>query len=133
MRKNILKIFSLLALLSFSTASCSVNMAASGKMKPNLDKVKVGDTRDFVIQQLGKPAVVKEDESSPSDVFYFKSGMPLFRYCRAFIYAALDVGTFGLWELLGMPLEGFIQNKDSVTVTYDKDKTVSDIETINEY
>ena len=110
-----------------SVSGCSVNMAASGKVKPHIEAVVAGEDRTEVLKNLGKPAIVEQTSYGLRETFYVKRGNPVLRYGRAFVYIILDLGTLGLWELLGTPLEEFIQNKNSITVTYDENNKVIDI------
>ena len=45
-------------------------------------------------------------------------------YARAGAYGFLDVGTFGLWELVGTPLEKFIQQDQTITIYYDSNEQI---------
>lgn len=113
-------------------SGCSVRMAASGKPKPLLNQVRTGQTRSQVIQMLGEPQTVNYDGGIREDIFYLQRGYPAWRYTRAVLYTFLDAGTIGLWELIGTPLEEFIQSKNVVTIEYDLNDEVQSVTTYRE-
>lgn len=117
-------VFVLLAALAVSSTGCSVKMAASGKLKPKPDEITIGDQRQKVLSFLGSPVKTYFKESNQVDVFYISKNYPILRYTRAFVYSVLDVGTFGLWELIGTPLEQYIQYHNKISVEYDKNGAV---------
>lgn len=48
---------------------------------------------------------------------------------RAMGHAAMDVLTFGVWEIIGTPVEGFQGEKYQATITYGPDGMVKNVAT----
>ena len=103
---------------------CSVQMAARGRTSPDMDLINVGLDRRYVISLVGDPDVVEETPNGVEEIYYLHDEEKGWRYARATLYAFLDVATFGLWELLGTPLEEFIQSKNTLTIRYGKDNKI---------
>lgn len=107
--------------------SCSVGMALSGTENPDLTVLKKGNTRDEVEISLGDP--VKSStlkDGTRVDVYEFERGNAP-SAGRAIGHAAMDVLTFGAWEIIGTPIEGFSGTKHHANITYDENDTIIDI------
>ena len=46
---------------------------------------------------------------------------------RAIGHGVMDFLTFGVWEVIGTPIEGFQGERYQATITYDRDDKVLDI------
>lgn len=126
MNKNYSLLAALLLSLAFSTSSCSVYMAAAGDEEPNLSNVHRGASRGEVELSLGHPTAVSvaEDGSTIATYQYTIGNKP--SVGRAVGHGVLDVLTFGIWEVVGTPIEAFNQGDvKNVTVTYDASGNVS--------
>lgn len=74
--------------------------------------------------------MVEDEESKEYDIFGFSEGNSKgWGITRAVIYGMLDVVTFGLWEIIGTPIEGGISGgeKLNIRVVY-KEKRVLRVE-----
>jgi hypothetical protein len=110
-------------------AACSVGMAMSGKPSPNLGAVRQGVARGEVEMHLGPPiqTTTQADGSVTSTYAYEIGNEP--SAGRAMGHAAMDVLTFGAWEIIGTPVEGIQGEKYHAVVTYGPDSTVKSIST----
>jgi len=114
-------------------SSCSVKMAASTKNTPHLGVIAVGQDRYFVVSQIGEPDQSSVIDNERVDNFIINKNNVYLGYTRAFVYALLDVGTVGLWELIGTPLEEFIQSEDKMTIFYNSEDKVQRIHRIKNF
>lgn len=107
---------------------CSVGMAMSGKPDPNIGVLKIGQSRDIVLLNLGQPTQTYAKEEGRTDVFHLERGNQP-SAGRAVGHAAMDVLTLGLWEVVGSPIEGFTGDKFTVSIDYDADDIVTNVQT----
>ena len=107
---------------------CSVGMAMSGKPEPNIGVLEVGTKRDIVLLNLGQPTKTFAKEGIRTDVFHLERGNQP-STGRAMGHAAMDVLTLGLWEVVGTPIEGFSGDTFTVSIEYDADERVTNINT----
>lgn len=114
-------------IILFSISGCSVGMAMSGKEDPNFGAFRVGSTRGEVELQLGSPInSVTIPEGKRVDVYEYEIGNKP-SAGRAIGHGVMDILTFGLWEVIGSPIEGSIGEKKKLTITYDKNDKVEAI------
>jgi hypothetical protein len=115
-------------LLLLMLASCSVVMAAR-KEGVSLEKVQGCRTRG---QFLSSGAIVISNERLPCgglvEVYQFQKERG--SAARALMHGVLDVGTFGLWEVLGTPIEACVDERGyfSLRVFYDSNEYAQKIE-----
>jgi len=110
-------------------SGCSVGMALSGSEKPDLGAVKVGSSRGEVEMHLGNPtSSLAVGDGQRADVYEYEIGNEP-SAGRAIGHGAMDVLTFGLWEVVGTPIEGVQGERCNATITYDRDDKVVDIKT----
>ena len=129
-KKRIFSAIILLAVCGQVLSGCSVGMALSGKENPNLGAVKVGSTRGEVELHLGPPIKsTTTDDGLRHDVYQFEIGNEP-SAGRAVGHGVMDVLTFGLWEVVGTPIEGFQGEKHELTVVYDKDDRVTKMSSV---
>ena len=110
-------------------AACSVGMAAAGRPAPALAVWKAGAGRADVEAALGPPVGVQARPGGDTTCRYRyevgKDPAP----GRALAHGAMDVLTFGLWEVVGTPVE-LVQGKTyELSVTYGPDGRAKAIET----
>ena len=108
----------------FVTSGCSVRMAYTSKVRPDLASIAPGQSRADAIKVLGQPEKISAEDNLKVEYYDILYGSKTLRFLRGTLYLFLDVGTVGLWELLGIPLERFIQDEKIVTVEYDENDTV---------
>jgi hypothetical protein len=107
----------------------SVGMALSGNEEPDLGAIKVGTSRGEVQMQLGSPKhSLTLDDGRRTDLYEYEIGNEP-SAGRAIGHGAMDVLTFGLWEVVGAPIEGVQGERYQATITYDRDDKVLDIHT----
>jgi hypothetical protein len=100
--------------------------------RKNLDVLSKGTPRTHVIAELGAPVWSDSKDGGTTDVFAFKQGYSRWNKAgRAMFHGAADVATFGLWEVVGTPVETIADGKDmKLQVSYDTEQKVRDIEVI---
>jgi hypothetical protein len=129
-RINLLKLltfFSGMLLLAICLTGCSVGMALSGSDAPDLSVVQPGADRGTVELQLGSPVdVVTNDEGCTVCKYEFETGNEP-SAGRAVFHGAMDVLTFGAWEIIGTPIEGFQGKKRQVMITYDQTDKITEV------
>lgn len=111
-------------------SSCAVMMAASGKKNQDISMLTPGIPREHIILKLGPPETSDIDEEGNYIESYLivKGNEP--SPGRAIMHDELDYATFGLWEIIGTPIE-LIAGSESytrATIYYDKDQRVRDIQ-----
>lgn len=110
--------------ISFMISSCSVGMAMSGKKEPNLGMVKQGASRGEIELTLGSPnKTVTLEDGRRMDVYEYEIGNEK-STGRAAAHAVMDLLTFGLWEIIGTPMEAIQGDKRILNITYNKDDIV---------
>lgn len=119
-------IFCFLFIYIFS--SCSVIMAAK-KEGTNIENLQTSRSRGQIISQGA--TIISSDRLSSGElveVYQFKKEQG--SAARAFMHGVLDVGTFGLWEVVGTPVEACMSEDKCfvVRVYYDEREYVKRIE-----
>jgi hypothetical protein len=109
-------------------SACSVGMAMVGKPDPNIGVLSVGQDRGIVLLNLGQPDQTLTTETGRMDVFHLERGNQQ-SIGRAAGHAAMDVLTFGLWEVVGTPIEGFAGETFTVSLDYDRADKVTKVST----
>ena len=115
-----LLILSLSIFLAIPLTGCSVKQAASiDKPKYDVDLLAFGRPRSHVLTQLGEPTTSVQAGNSLIDTYEMTRNSKGWGIVRSGGYTALNIGTFGLWEIIGTPLERWIQQDQTVTIYYD--------------
>lgn len=118
-----------LFLMPFIVTGCSVGMAMSGKETKDTSVLAVGASRDTVIARLGPPqTTVTDSDGTLIDSWdIVKGNQP--SAGRALAHGAMDVLTWGLWEVVGTPVElAAGQEKHTIyTVRYDADSNIKNM------
>lgn len=109
-----------------ASSGCSVMKATQQPDWKNLYVLAPGTPRTHVIAELGAPVWTDEKDNTTTDVFAFKQGFSRWNKAgRAMVHGAADVATFGLWEVVGTPVETIANGKDmKLEVTYDANRKV---------
>lgn len=114
-------------IVSIYLSGCSVGMALSGSEEPNLSVIKIGEQRSIVELEMGSPEEMATDEEGCAVCVYkYELGNEP-STGRAVGHAAMDVLTFGLWEIVGTPVEGVAGEEKEITIVYDLDGKVKSV------
>lgn len=107
---------------------CSVFMAMHGKPDANLGIVNIGQDRSVIIANLGQPSKTVMVNGKKTDTFELQQGNAP-SGGRALAHGALDVLTFGGWEIIGTPVEGMQGKSFFLTLEYDEKDKVTKVNT----
>ncbi|MBI4642541.1 MAG: hypothetical protein HY790_08135 [Deltaproteobacteria bacterium] len=121
-----MRIFPVIILAVLLLAGCSVGMALYGHSEPDLRNIQVGKDRKEVESYLGKPVKTKTEDWRTIAVYKYQVGNEP-APARAGMHAILDVGTLGLWEFIGTPIELIKGSTRRLTVIYGPDNKVVEI------
>jgi len=113
-------------LLVVALSGCSIFMAMHGKRDPNLSVLRIGQDRAVVIANLGEPEKTILTENGRIDVFRLQRGNAP-SAGRALAHGALDLLTFGGWEIIGTPIEAMQGETFTLTIEYDKNDKVKKV------
>ena len=89
----------------FAASGCSIAAAISQPPPLALEKAKIGISRPELISIIGQPTHTDVNNGLKSDYFEFVDGYPTAGKLRVILYAAADVFTLGLAEIILWPLE----------------------------
>jgi hypothetical protein len=103
-------------------------MAMSGKESPSMAVCRVGADRADIQAQLGAPTGERLLDSGDSVCTYEYQVGNEPSAGRAVAHGAMDLVTFGLWEVVGTPIEALQGETFEMTVTYAPDGKAKAIE-----
>lgn len=105
----------IVVLISISMTACSVVMAARGHgVEPKeLSRCK---TRSCLIATGAKPIETEKNKQGKRISETFSADVPSGSAARAAMHGLLDVGTLGIWEVVGTPIEVVKGKKNSYVV-----------------
>lgn len=106
--------------LGVSLSGCAVNMAATGRDGPDLNVVRQEATRLDVERQLGSAVRTQQMGDGEYIAVYDVEPRTKSNMARAAGHGVLDLFTFGLWEVVGGPLEAANARRVLVTARYNK-------------
>ena len=115
-----------LLVLTILVSGCSVHRAINQPDKKNLVLLSPGVNRQVLLAEFGEPMHSKQIKGQMGDVFSFVQGYgkPVI-VGRALGHGVADIATFGLWEIVGQPLEAaFDGEKLAYAVYYNQGGTV---------
>ena len=100
-------------------SNCSVYMAAVGTEEKNVDTfLSKGVDRQEVEFHLGSPrTVVHNADGTTTHIFEYEIGNEP-SLGRAIGHGAMNIVTFGFWEVIGTPIEAFAGETVRISVTY---------------
>ena len=101
-------------------SGCAANMAATGRDGPDLSVVNQEATRFNVERQLGSPDELQQQANGDWVAVYDVEPRTKPNLARATGHGTLDLFTFGLWEVVGGPLEVAHARRVLVTARYDQ-------------
>ena len=119
----------LLVILAIGLHGCAANMAVQGQNGPDMNVVKRQETRDDVERMLGLPVETIRRSDGETVELYIVEARTQSSATRAAGHATADLFTFGLWELVGGPIEAYRGRKQRVVVQYDEDDRVASVMT----
>lgn len=127
MKKKILILLTTLS-LTLLLQGCSAVMAASGTKEANLSAINRGDSRSMVLAKVGyQPSRVINDGKNLMEIYELERGDEP-STGRAIAHGVLSIGTLGLWELVGTPLEAVKGEKYFLTAYYDENENLEKFE-----
>ena len=123
-----LRALTMVMLLALAASGCSAYMAANQPGQKDLALLNPGQTRARLIAEFGQPIHSEVRDGARRDIFQWTQGYHSgVRAGRAVGHAVASVATLGLWEVVGTPVEGYMNGTQlSAEVTYDSnDRVVS--------
>ena len=108
----------------FLLSGCSVKMAANIEQSHQGSTLSFGRDRAFVISQIGQPLKTETRKNRIVDTYELQRNSKGWGYFRSGLYGFLDFFSIGLWEIIGTPLESFIQTNEQVTIEYDENNQI---------
>jgi hypothetical protein len=108
-----------LTVASLCISSCSVFMAAH-KSGVSVDELSSCQTRDCIISKGAEPISSSHNKSGVVIGETYRVKKPTGSTARAVMHGVLDVSTFGIWEAVGTPMEGVMNQSEfySIKVLY---------------
>jgi hypothetical protein len=111
--RNILLLF-LSALMACAISSCSVLLAMHGH-EEDISYVQPGAYRYEIDQRLGAPTYIYSEDGTFKCTYRYVATEP--SADRAIMHGALDFFTGFSWEIIGTPIELYLQNHKDRTIT----------------
>lgn len=118
-------------LLAFTVVACVGPAAKKAAEHEGVspEQIRECSTRACFLGLGGEILLTKEKEDGTIVEVYRmkrKRGSSL----RSFLHGALSVGTLGLWNVVGTPIEGYVSREGYVVVRafYDKDENATKVE-----
>lgn len=129
-----LKFLGLMVLSALAIGCTATQQAASQPTAKDLSVLDPGTSRDLVILELGAPAESRTEDGRKIDLFSFIQGYSKgTRIARVTGHAAGEILTFGLWSLVGTPIEqSYNGTVLGYKVYYDEDDNVASSEQLVE-
>ena len=125
--RNIINLM-LVGLMAITVSGCATMMALHGKPDVDLASLHIGQPRNEAIMILGQPMKTMTTDTGRKDLFECERGNAP-STGRAVGHAVMDVLTWGLWEIIGTPVEALGSSKYYVSIEYDKEDKVTNIKT----
>jgi len=119
--------FILPILISFLLCSCAAGLAATGQKSPLSDDIGIGSTQSEIESLFGlreKTMIIGNNERI--DFYKYRDGANP-SIARAGIQGAFTYGTKGVWDVLGIPFEEYLNRNKILAVTYNKDNVAMDV------
>lgn len=114
----------------FLLTACSIIKATEQPEKKDLSVLKPGMSRMAVVSELGLPVKQEPKNGCRTELYSFRQGYSKgAKFGRAVFHGTADVFTFGLWEVVGVPIEDYFNGEDTaVLVTYNGGGRVETVE-----
>lgn len=119
-------------LLTLFLAACTgeaSEMAANQPRSHDFSVLDEGTDRHRVVAELGEPLLSEEEDGRKIDIFRFVDGYSNpSRTGRTFVHGALNITTFGIWDLFGRPIESAFDGEEvKLKVEYDENDRVAHV------
>lgn len=115
------KAFLLLLCAVVLIQGCSAIMAGKKQTRKDLSVLRIGGSRDDIVQVLGAPYMTtRTDDGGCKDIYKLveNAGTEETKTFAIVGHTAMDVVTLGLWEIVGTPLEIATQEEATVFILY---------------
>lgn len=102
-------------------SGCAVGMALYGKAEPTVDSLQLGmpmESAHFIMRNY-TPAITHADGKRIEEYKIQIGNAP--SAGRAIGHLAMDVFTWGAWEIIGTPIEAVISKEMTLIIVYEKD------------
>lgn len=108
------------------SSGCSVYMAASQPEAKNISLFRLGTPKSLITAEFGSPQATIKREGKEYEIYAFTTGSHTgVKATKAALWAAADILTLGLAEIVGTPVETIIRSKDmAYEVSFDSNSTV---------
>ncbi len=118
-----------LMVASIALSSCSVVMAAK-KEGVSIEKVQSAKTRSQFFAATNPYLLRCDTNEQGQHVEIYRLQKERGSAARAFMHGCLDVATFGVWEVVGTPIEGCSNQAEFyvVKITYDDNEVIQHVE-----
>jgi len=103
------------------TEGCSAIMAGKKQTRKDLSVLRVGGDRDDIVAVLGAPYQTQRfEDGQVKDTYKIVEGAPTKEWKTVEVVGngVLSVGTLGLWEILGTPLQIASQQEATLFILY---------------
>ena len=113
----------LICALLLSLAACSIVMSSTSS-GVNPKRLSQCQTRLCLIAAGATPIDAEKTQQGKRYSETFRATMPTSSATRAVMHGVLDVSTFGIWEIVGTPVEAIVKSKKTgyaVNVKYAND------------
>jgi hypothetical protein len=118
MKKTILILLCALALLF---QGCSAFMAGKKQTKKDLSVLRVGGNRDDIVAVLGAPYQTQRfEDGQVKDTYKIVENAPTegMKTVEVLGNGVLSIGTLGLWEIVGTPIQIATQQEATLFILY---------------
>jgi hypothetical protein len=105
-------------------------MALKGSPDTNVSSLKIGAARQEMLFNMGEPIKTKADSNKQTDYFKTSRGNQP-SVGRAAFHIVMDLLTFGIWEVIGVPMEAMGSSSTTIQVDYEDEK-VTNFKTVSQ-
>lgn len=125
---RILTVLFCAVLLASCTGEAS-EMAANQPRSHDFSVLDEGTLRHRVIAEFGEPVLSEVENGRKIDIFRFIDGYSNpSRTGRSFVHGALNLTTFGIWDLFGRPIESAFDGEEvKLKIEYDENDRVAEV------
>lgn len=130
--KKIVIVLGLAILLSLQ--GCAAVLASNQPTKKNISVLNVGKHRNNVIAEFGAPVTSEVLNGERKEIYTFQQGYSkAAKISRTLWHTTADIGTLGLWEVIGSPTELYFNGrKISYEVIFDSQDQIKSYQIIQD-